>query len=201
MQSKRFILSIFISLFTISVNGQQKVTDIISISRSDISIIGTSNVTDYTCRLHNTGDLKKLQVESTRTQNLIELNGAKINLNSNQFDCGNAIMNKDFKRAIQSQNHPYIEVVFLQFELQEDTPNAKEQHFVPCKIQIELAGVSKTYNGHIKTLSIASDRLTLEGELALHMSDFNIDPPKAMFGMVQASDEIKIGYSITFIME
>lgn len=183
------------------LHAQRKVTNLYSISNSEVAVLGTSNVTDYACRLVDLTNNKNLEIQSTRQDHKIELEGATITLDANSFTCDNSLMNSDFKKAINSKNYPYIYVSFLNFELDANNPSATTQSFIPCQLGIKLAGVYKTYHGFIKTLELYPDRLILKGQLTLKMSDFNIDPPKAMFGMVQAEDQIIIGYNVTFKME
>ena len=63
----------------------------------------------------------------------------------------------------------------------------------PIKFQISLNEEQKQAKQ-----TILDNKITLIGEKKFKMTDFKIDPPKALFGTITTGDDITIKFSTTF---
>lgn len=196
---------LFFLLFAIPVLGwsqsHQDLTDLCSIENSEIIILGTSNVTDYTCKLYDFSNNSNIEISSEVFGHTIKLQNAKVQLQAKGFDCENRIMTNDFFKAIKGEQHPIISVEFHQFTLTEDVAQHPVQQNIPSKISIRLAGVRNFYSPRLSSLKVKSDQLTFTGFVDLKMTDFDIVPPTALFGTVKTADEIRVEFQITFQMK
>ncbi len=64
---------------------------------------------------------------------------------------------------------------------------------------ISCAGSSHTYEGDVLMTRKEEDRLVLTGELEMMMTDFDIEPPRVMFGALRTADEVEVTF--TWILE
>ncbi len=62
---------------------------------------------------------------------------------------------------------------------------------------MEIAGVTRPMTFDL-AFSYADGNFHLEGSKALRFSDFEIDPPAAMFGQIVTGDEIVVKLDLTF---
>lgn len=168
------------------------------IADSEINIQGTSNVTDYTCFLHDLSNNSDLQIKSTRKDLLIQLENAVIELKSDGFNCNNGPMTSDFLKTIKAEEYPQIYIEFLSFKLNHSVTEKSFQDNVTAKIAVTLAGVRKEYSFKLDSLLIAMDSITTKGKKEISMADFNIEPPSALLGLVKADDLVTIDFRIVF---
>ena len=172
--------------------------DICFIENSEVILLGNSNVTDYSCKLYDLSNNSHISIKSEVYGHTIKLENAVISLKSNGFECDNKIMTKDFYKTIKGAQFPEIKVEFLQFTLVQDIAKYQIQKDIPAKLLIQLAGKSNQYSTLLKSFSIHSNQLTMSGSIEVLMTDFDIDPPTALFGAVKTDDEIQVDFNITF---
>ncbi len=197
--------NLIILLFSIPFLGwsqsHEDLTDLCSIENSEIIILGSSNIADYKCELYDFSNNSNIEIVSEVYGHTIKLKNAKVQLKSKGFDCENRIMTNDFFKAIKGEQHPIISVEFHQFTLTQDVANHPVQQNIPSKISIRLAGVRNFYSPRLSSLTVKSDQLTFTGFVDLKMTEFDIDPPTALFGTVKTADEIRVAFKITFQMK
>jgi hypothetical protein len=194
----RLICLLFL-LLSFTLKSQTKhLSDLCFIENSEIVILGTSNVTDYSCKLVDLSNNANIRISSARYGRTIKLKNAVIELFSSGFTCDNKFITNDFYKAIKGVEFPKIMVQFHQFTLEKEIGEYPIQENVPSKISINLAGQTNYYSPKLKTLSVASDQLTLTGSVDVLMTDFLIEPPTALLGTVKTNDQIQIDFFITF---
>lgn len=195
---KKLVIPFMLLSFATLGQSSRTITDVCDINNSRIIIYGTSNVTDYSCKLYDFSNNTSIKVGSTVVGNRIELTNAKVNLKTISFACDNKIMTNDFYEAIKGEVYKYITVQFHEFTLQKEVKESPIQSRLPSVISITLAGKKNTYNHTITTMEAMADQLTLRGTLNVAMTEFGVNPPTALFGAVKTEDQIQIEYSITF---
>jgi hypothetical protein len=60
-----------------------------------------------------------------------------------------------------------------------------------------LAGSSREVEVLVIAERLTRDRFRIRAELPLRMTDFGIQPPTALFGMVKAKDELLVRFDLT----
>lgn len=113
--------------------------------------------------------------------------GAILVLNNKGFDCGNKGINQDFHDLLKSDQYPEILLEINQVKL-------RTKEFGVATICITMAGKQKYYDVpiNIKDEHIAQ----FQGELELNIQDFNLEPPKKLFGIIVVKDEIEINFDL-----
>ena len=72
------------------------------------------------------------------------------------------------------------------------------QRNVRADMECMIKGVRRRYSVTIKEARFTDDVLIIVGVLDLKMSDFGIEPPTAMFGMIKVYDELSIDFNLRF---
>ncbi len=193
-------IGLFLLLLPITLFAQKNeaLTNIFLIEDSEIIILGTSNVIDYTCKLHDLSNNANIRISSKVYGHTIKLNNAVVKLKSSGFDCDHKKMTNDFFKAIKGDEFPEVLVEFHQFTLIHDVSISPRQYKIPSKISIQLAGVTNYYSPRLSSLSVKENELTFTGSVKLLMTDFEIDPPTALMGAIKTANEIQIKFRITF---
>jgi len=112
-----------------------------------------------------------------------------LKLGIKNFDCGRRGINRDFRNSLKSDEYPTIDLKLLSFA-------PSDSLLEEVNVLISLAGAEKKYILEF-TSSYSSDGIVkIEGEQKLAMSDFNIDPPRALFGLIKVQDELTITFTL-----
>tara|TARA_B100000497_G_scaffold114447_1_gene137044 strand:+ start:1283 stop:1855 length:573 start_codon:yes stop_codon:yes gene_type:complete len=106
-----------------------------------------------------------------------------------------ASMNTKIYKALKSVEHP--EIVYHQTEVSPVEKDGNEIIII-SKGTLSIAGVENKVNLKIQG-NLDGDQLVLNGKCLLKMTDYNIDPPSAMFGQIETDDEIEVVFEINYL--
>lgn len=194
---KAALVLLGLSLSITSV-AQDSGIDQVSFDNSEVRIMGRSNLGEYQCLLVDLSNCPVKEVISKVSGFRVKLENNILQVNSDGIDCQNQVMNNDFRKAIKADKHPYILLELQEFTLKGAVSNMPLQKEVPSRIAITMAGVTKNYEVSLDYFKFEGEKITLKGSKELAMSDYDIDAPTALFGMVKAEDAVKIDFLITF---
>ena len=156
---------------------------------SKLGVVGSTNVNSFNCDLNFSDINSKVKAFYQKEGNKIKFQDAYLKLSNECFDCGSRLMNKDFLEMLNTKNHPYIIL-----DLKEIAKNPKKPEEVIALVNINLAGRSKFYSIWLTTEENAN--LKASGCLSLKLSDFNLEPPKKVMGLVVVDDAIEINLDL-----
>ncbi|RMG70980.1 MAG: YceI family protein [Bacteroidetes bacterium] len=164
--------------------------------KSQLYLEGTSNVKDFTCR--NTLAFRPSQVAMGQVSgNCITLN-TRLQLPIRALDCGNYGINRDMQATLQAKDYPYIDIQLLNVtgETQLGETSQQEWHALRAQVVVSIAGKSQTMEVPVRARQATADTYRFTGSCPLQMTTFGIDPPSALLGLVQVSDDIQIYFDL-----
>jgi hypothetical protein len=149
-----------------------------------------SNVSQFSFR-YNTSELSGKGNIVSRDTGTIE-----ISIPIREFEPSNPLMYGDFLNLMKASEYPRIKVAFSKQQLQsfrQGLPGSCPD------IRITIAGISRTYKIQCSLIN-CSENLYLRGEKIIRLTDFLLQPPEKMLGLVKVNDEINVnfGFIITF---
>jgi hypothetical protein len=156
---------------------------------SEVVISGTTNVNQFTCT-YNLEELElpiRLVYDDKKEQ--IQFKNARLKLANDCFDCGGKNINKDFRALLKSEQYPEVELKLLHV----DPPN-NDQQKIGVGMEIKIAGVSRVYE--TKLDCELEGNICVKGTLPLKLTDFGLEPPKKVLGMIKVDNEIKVNISL-----
>jgi len=157
-------------------------------SESRFWIDGSSTAGSYTCtaaRVDGTG----LVDGTDRTQ----VSG-QVTVPVRAFDCGQRRMNNDFAKALKSGTHPVI-----RFEVQSAQvagPGASGWTRATATGSLEIGGVVRPITVDVDGQTLPDGRVRLRGRMPLRMTDFGVQPPTALLGLVRAHNRIVVRFDL-----
>ncbi len=187
---------IFPILFGIAFVQIQAQNEIVLIEEESlIWIEGSSTVADIYCKALEV--VGYATIESTNVTDPSELtnnnNGeVRIKIPVFDFDCGRRQMNRDFYRALRAEIYPSIEFSYKSARLVTNLDPECAPFQLDVKGVLTVAGVSKDINVMVDVEPCELNRFTLKGSKKIKMTDFGIEPPSAMFGLIRAHDELEV---------
>lgn len=174
---------LFISWF--SFNDPERETKVRVASESEVVISGTTNVNQFTCK-YNLQELEMpIRLIYDEKTEQIQFKNAELKLVNDCFDCGGKAINKDFQELLKTERHPQVELKLLYVD-----PPSPNQSKVDVGVEIKIAGVSRKYQSVLYCEQTSN--ICVTGTLELKLSDFELEPPKKMLGMIKVDDEIRV---------
>jgi hypothetical protein len=188
------------SMFTISAlpgysvyaQQTQQVNSVI-LDDSKLTINGTSNVNDFECIYDEEFEEDTLSHTINIDEAIAEVEGEQLVLVVDSFDCGKRGINRDFRNTLKSDVYPTIELDLKKVIRVPGEP-------ISAEVDITLAGVTKSYLVEFGEVKFYEEGFVeVLGTQPVQMSDFGIEPPRALFGLIKVNDELDINFTLRII--
>ncbi|MCB0628971.1 MAG: YceI family protein [Saprospiraceae bacterium] len=165
---------------------------------SKLRLEGATNINQFTCDCQENFPVDTYYANEGAHAYLLRLEKTELKLRIQNLDCGRAAINKDLRKALQADEHPYIriEVETIRLPEPEDAINSEKWTNIPVKTRITIAGVSRPLHLSVDAKAIGKNIYHLRSKTQVAMTDFGIDPPKPMLGMIKVKDEITIDFDL-----
>ena len=195
---KHVILMISVFVFFVNVifsQGDISTSEIVEEDRLDLKessliIRGTSTLHDW----HSSSEKSKAFIVLNNSATQVEKLSIIIEVSSIKSSKGSSMMDKITRESLKESDFPEITYVFLDAEVVEN-----EDQELHIKMFGDLTIAGKTNKVSIITaINKTGSEVVLNGSHELKMTDYDVDPPKAIFGTVQAGDKITIEFQVKF---
>ncbi|WP_027376308.1 hypothetical protein [Kaistella palustris] len=144
--------------------------------KNKVEINGWTNVNTFKCVNANFVTSVPVSVKSRDLPNIA--------LKVTDFDCRNRMMTADFRKTLNAENHPVLTVKFLSI-------SPTKFNKITALVEVKMMNVAHKY-----MVEFSEDNGSLVGNKRLKFSDFNIEPPKRMGGMVYVKNELDLLFSL-----
>lgn len=179
-----------LSLVAFSVSNETRTTVQIS-PMSTLCVEGKTNVNEFNCDFDVATINSKIPVTYSSKGESVNFSNATLILNNDCFDCGSKGINKDFNKLLKTESHPQIILTLNNLYLKTHHENTVE-----ASVCIKMAGVEKQYNVPVELNQ--KDNLDVRGQMLLKISDFNLEPPQKMLGLIKVKNTITINFNLIF---
>ena len=166
---------------------------------SKLTIDGSTNVNSFQCAItqYFGRDTLVLQ-EGGRNKRPVFTKGY-VGLEAASFDCGMPVMTKDFGKTIKSKEYPFIFIEFISFERGSGAQLSGGKF--KGKLKISIGGVTKAFDVDCTIEPKGSGLIHLQGGRDFTFSDFDLEPPSKMMGMVKVSDALKVNFHLVLLLD
>ena len=159
---------------------------------SRLWIDGSSSVNTFTC---TAGTVEGSGVfHASRPSDTLPAE-VEVRVPVRRFDCGKARMNSDLYDALRAEAHAHI-----RFRLDEaawTAPTAEDDAYdLHITGRLTIAGTERPVALTAQGRQRPDGAYGATGSLPLRMSDFGIDPPSALFGLIKAHDDITVRFDL-----
>ncbi len=190
----KYILTLLIAVFSLTTFAQHYNLA----NTSTISISGTSTLHNWSVNAEKMeGSLlmdTKKNTSNYIKKGTISLVNLIIPVSSLHSEKGETMDNKMY-RALKKDEHPEIFFTLkipVQFEHINET-----QSTLKIEGTINIAGVKKIITTQTVTY-LTNGVVTFSGKVPLKLSNFDIEPPTAMFGQIETGNDIVVNYKFQF---
>ena len=159
---------------------------------STITLDGTSNVVDFTCEC--TSSLGSGQFSMLPQGTGFSFTNSAMEVPVKALDCGNRTMNRDMYEALKSDQYPILTVRLLNVKSVADEAFAQcdEWEHFQVTMRLTIAGVSRNVQMQIKGAHLGYNLYRFTGSQPIYMTDYCIDPPRALLGTIRVDNCITI---------
>lgn len=162
--------------------------DSIILEGSKLRINGTSNVTDFECIYSEQISSDALYQQISYGDSLF-ISGDSIKLRASSFDCGKRAINRDMQKTLKAEEFPFLEIGLKSVEIADELPFS-------ATLRITIAGKTRLDNILITSFSSTERGISFSGNGPVLLSNYDLEPPSALFGLVKVDDEIDIRFDL-----
>ncbi len=181
----------FLFLYSVTCSWAQNTKDCFAtvISSNHLIIHGKTNINQFNCQYFE--PIKdSMIIEVGQHADFFSLHGAIMKLQTNSFNCGNAMMNKDFKELLKSDDFPEIIVRLLEFRLSKpDRPTIGT-----LTAEFELAGQKAIKHFEVTQRKELAPPHYYAGTAQLDITEFGLEPPSKMMNLIKVNKMISVEF-------
>uniref|UniRef100_UPI003511425B YceI family protein n=2 Tax=Xanthomarina TaxID=1868329 RepID=UPI003511425B len=181
-----FFAILFFSSFSVVQSQEYNLSN----SDSELKVYGTSNVHDWEINANEQSGVIDLIYS-----NELEINKLKIVIPAESLKSGKGGMDKNTYKALKTDK--YKNITFSLTEIKSSTRLGDQKYKVKALGNLTISGVTKNVSIDFN-LDINSNTIHIVGEKSIKMTDFNVEPPTALFGSITTGDEITIKFKTKF---
>lgn len=165
---------------------------------SKLFLNGKTNINRFSC--YSTEHYPPLKVEFKvgKDGRNIMFTPTVLPLTISALDCGQKEINRDMQKALNSEAYPriLIELSEVAFSTASTMRNPGEWGNITADTKITISGITRPKVLCLKARRMANGTLNLTGKEELKMTEFGIEPPTTLMGLIRVQDEIEINFDL-----
>ncbi|MES2649921.1 MAG: YceI family protein [Bacteroidota bacterium] len=188
---KRFLYQLLIIATLFAGNAVAQTSTWVITNGCWLKVDGSTNINIFSCAIANYSKPDTIVINRNFTP--VQLSGS-MQLDVQNFDCHNPVMTADLRKTLKSKQFPRL---IIRFQTLNNYPDhAHRQGIIKGYVTIELAGVSKRYEVDYKVVAAEATYINLEGSRKVNFSDFNLEPPRKLGGMIRTNNELSVVFNL-----
>lgn len=187
----RFLLLIILICFSSFQSSNVEGNWVIE-KNSTLAIDGSSNINKFTCDIHEYVNPDTLRSVNDQARKKYFFNNSHLTVDIKKFDCHHKYITSDFRRMLKADDYPSLVIRFISLE------DFQQGGVVKGLVDIELAGRKKRLEINYNCSQIGSNQLRLQGVRQMKFTDFDLEAPKKIGGLIRINEEIVINFNLFF---
>lgn len=183
---RQAIVLILFLMTTISTRSQTYKLDA---SASTFTITGTSTLHDWEIVARSISGDAEIEISEDE---MVTVKNLKLIVGVDGLDSGKSAMDKNTVKALNGEEYPVI-----RFTLSEPAMSMQDE-MISATGTLEIAGQKQTIEVKGKTMPFYLEEARFEGKYKMKMTDFGVEPPKALMGTIKTGDDITIHFNVVY---
>ena len=121
---------------------------------------------------------------------------AEVHVRVETFDCGKQRMNRDLYEALKAATHPSIRFELREAEVLGSSPEGEDAYRLRVNGWLTVAGTTRLVETTAHGQRLDDGRYRTWGHQPFLMSNFGIEPPTGLLGLVRAHDHIRVRFDL-----
>lgn len=160
----------------------------------DIRLKGTSNLHDW--EMKAIAGASTVSFVANAGGEITSLSKMSFTLPAKNLKSGHTVMDNNTYKALNTSANPNISFVLTTATVKALGGNSYQLN---CLGNMSIAGTVKQTNLEATAKYNPADKsFVITGVKKMKMTDYNVNPPKALLGTIKTGDEISISYNIKF---
>jgi hypothetical protein len=184
---------------------ERKFPDKVAITIDPVSRVwldGSANVVDFKCVagiIESTGflndmNMQLLQSGAGRPHGEVEL---QVRIPVNQLNCGKPPINRDMRKTLNADLFPVITYTLGESRLMCCTDDVLPQTMeIETFGELTLSGNTRKERIIVSGQFIGTYQLRITGSHVISMSDFGLEPPSPMMGLIKVNDKMIVNFDV-----
>ena len=126
----------------------------------------------------------------------LDISQITVEVQVNSLKSGKKVMDRKCYDALKSEKYPKI--VFVLDEVRDLKKIEEANYQAVFRGNLHIAGVKKPVDISVE-MTTKENNLHIQGSKSLKLTDFNVEPPKALMGTLKTGNEIEIIFNLNFI--
>lgn len=157
----------------------------------EMTIAGTSTIHDWESTVNEVQVDGQFMLDN---QKLSDITGLKVTIPVNSIISGRGnTMDKKTWKALEAEEHPNIIYTLNKISKIENT---EEEQLLFLNGTVNIAGVEQAIDLEVMGKALENGKMEFAAEKLLNMTEFDIVPPKALFGTLQTGEEITVRFTV-----
>ena len=185
---KKFIQFILVGAFSTMMAGSvfAQATHALT-SNPSLTVAGTSTIHDWVMESSEARGQGSFIIEQGKVTGV---EGLEIVMPVKSLKSGKKSMDSNTYEALKEKDHPNIT-----YKIVEIVSSNNGQ--LDVKGRLTVAGNTRMIRSKVKTAANGNN-IVAQGSFPMKFSEFNLEPPTAVFGTIKTGDELVINYNLTF---
>lgn len=168
---------------------------------SRLWIEGRSNINEFECQANQYFAEATLIDDNDPIEFLQQIDERvfmQVEIRVDGFECGRSRMNQDLQKALKSSEFPEITFTFNNatiLALPEDNSDNNEFE-IEVHGSLTVAGNTRDIHFTTKAYFVETYLIRAIGKTTIRMSDFGVEPPTALMGLIKAEDELTVNFDL-----
>lgn len=188
MKMNSFFLSkttMIAALILFSVSAYAQVNYTLS-TNPDLKVSGTSTLHDWDMKSSTARGKAEITLENSK---VFSIKNLSFSMPAESIKSGKGGMDKNAYAALNTKKHKEIKFNLKEFVVKGSTYEAVGD--------FTIAGVTNAAKFPV-TATVLGDKVTFKGKHDFKLTDYKVEPPKALLGTVKTGDEVSIHFNVTF---
>lgn len=196
MKTLTNILSISLVALLLPVMGLAQSVNYNVDESSTMKVIGTSSVHDWEAEVEEMDLSVALTPELLASDNTESpVTSLSLNVPVTSIESGKGGMNRRINDALKHKDHPEIMFNLISSEIAEGEQSG-ESFTLNLRGNLNIAGFTREVTFPVTGTKVDDNSYRFEGSFGLNMTDYEVDPPSAMFGAIKSGEEVEIVFNI-----
>ncbi|UII25546.1 YceI family protein [Fulvivirga maritima] len=178
------LIALFFLAFIIEVKAQSRFE--VDSQQSELKVKGSSTMHDWEASAQEV--FGKADIKAGGDEE--EIQSLSFKLKGESLKSGKSGMEEDMYEALDTKGHPWIVYEFKKII-------GTEGGYLYTSGILTISGTSKKMEIPVEVKK-AADQVTFVGEISFKMSDFGIEPPTAILGVLKTDDEVTVNFNIVY---